>query len=112
MAVHIHPRCWPRLRAPDTSDPVGAADPVQQDLPDLEDIFTMKAATKESVPKGLMPLARAEYGKLLARVLRYTREDAWDDSQDVDMAGGDSREAGKQRARDAWLELLMFPKPS
>eukprot|EP00439_Symbiodinium_sp_Y106_P062715 s1493_g9.t1 len=55
----------------------------------------------EYLPASLLPLAREEYGKVIARVLQCNRADAWNTDMDTDA---------HRKARRAWLEFFMFGK--
>ena len=70
-------------------------------LPALHEISLCNVLTKEYLPASLLPLAREEYGKVIARVLQYNRADAWNTDMDTDA---------HRKARRAWLEFFMFGK--
>ena len=105
----IHPSCWPKIRDPirdSFSLPLNEAQ-----LPSLSEIFTTPIFTKDQLPSELWPMVREEYGRLLAAVNCTSRPDAWDPlpvSEGGRNIGVDC--PNKQRARQTWLELLMFPK--
>lgn len=65
------------------------------------EIFLCNVLTKEHLPASLLPLAREEYGKVVARVLQHNRRDAWELAADNEL---------KQKARRAWIEFFMFGK--
>ena len=68
-------------------------------LPILSEIFLYDDLTRECLPASLIPLARAEYGKIFSRVIQHNCADAWDTSHDIEV---------KQRARRAWVEFSIF----
>ena len=98
----IHPSCWPKVRDPirdSFSLPLN-----ETQLPSLSEIFTTPIFYMDQ-------MVGEKYGRLLAAVNCTSRPDAWDPLPISD--GG--RNIGvdcpnKQRARQPWLELLMFPK--
>ena len=59
--------------------------------------------TREWLPKSLVPLARAEFAKLLANVVAHNHPEAF-------QANGPERNDRIRQAETAWLQLLMFPK--
>ena len=61
-------------------------------LPTLSEIYLCNVLTKEYLPASLLPLAREEYGKVVARVLQHNRRDAWELAADNEL---------KQKARRA-----------
>jgi hypothetical protein len=94
---------YKKLRGPRAS-PSSCRDDIP--LPSLHEIWTTPIRTKEHLPSALLPLAREEFGKLLAEVARTNRSDAWEAS---DGWRGDL-DGPRRKARDAWIHLLMFPK--
>ena len=96
-----HPRCRDAAQSV-RSVPVGEGSAVtDMHLPALHEIFLCNVLTKEYLPASLLPLAREEYGKIIARVLQYNRADAWNTVIDTDA---------QRKARRAWLEFFMFGK--
>ena len=104
----IHSRCWPKARETARVFSLPENSSEDDDLPELQEIFTTKSPTREFLPKSLVPLARGEYGKLVSSVLQHNRKDAWDPCPPTDLDSANER--SKAQARRAWLELLMFPK--
>ena len=99
----IHPRCRDAAQSV-RSVPVGVGEGsaiTDMRLPALHEIFLCNVLTKEYLPASLLPLAREEYGKVIARVLQYNRADAWNTDMDTDA---------HRKARRAWLEFFMFGK--
>ena len=99
----IHPRCG---ESPHQGQHVGRGleppSTITDDrLPTLSEIFLCNVLTKEHLPASLLPLAREEYGKVVARVLQHNRRDAWELAADNEL---------KQKARRAWIEFFMFGK--
>ena len=96
-----HPRCHSQR------DHVLQPPPPHQvssgDLPDLSAVFCTPIRTKEHLPKSLLPMVKAEYGKLVAAVLQTSRPDAWDPPNGTDTAA-------HKAAREAWVHFFMFPK--
>ena len=111
----VHPRCW-NLFDLGSGGGVDNGTHVSDELPlpDLKEIICTPIRTKEFLPMSLVPLAREEYGKLVADVLRASRPDAWSPLEDPEnplgdgIGGADSQ--AHRAARRAWLPLLMFPK--
>ena len=98
-----HPRCRDAAQSV-RSVPVGVGAGsaiTDMRLPALHKIFLCNVLTKEYLPASLLPLAREEYGKVIARVLQYNRADAWNTDMDTDA---------HRKARRAWLEFFMFGK--
>eukprot|EP00439_Symbiodinium_sp_Y106_P026813 s1641_g3.t1 len=97
-----HPRCRDAAQSVRSVPVVGEGSAVtDMRLPALHEIFLCNVLTKEYLPASLLPLARQEYGKVIARVLQYNRADAWNTDMDTDA---------HQKARRAWLEFFMFGK--
>ena len=66
-----HPRCRDAAQSA-RSVPVGVREGsavTDMRLPTLHEIFLCNSLTKEYLPASLLPLAREEYGKVIARVL-------------------------------------------
>ena len=102
----IDSKCWPKYRRNDTK--INCEDCHDMDqLPDMNEIFSTRAATREWFPNSLLPMLREEYGKLIANVLEYSDLDAFG-NENQDQTWTDS--PAKKRARKSWLELCMFPK--
>ena len=108
-ASGIHPFCWPRKRDVGIDRISFPQHAVQ--LSSLFEIFIAPIFTKDQLPSELWPLIREEYGKLLAAVTCTSRPDAWDPLPVLEGGRNSGDDClGKQQARQAWLELLMFPK--
>ena len=104
----IHSKCWPTYRNQHQLSPAQQDDEVKN-LPNMQEIFTARIATREWLPESLLQMARNEYTKLLMDVIQYNVEDAFDDTGLItDPNFVDS--PTKQRCRRAWIELQMFPK--
>ena len=73
----IHPSCW---RDTQPAAPLRGVlpPPIEDSLPSEQDIFETSIRTKDFIPAALIPMARAEYAKLVGAVLQYNRPDAWD----------------------------------
>ena len=105
----IHSSYWPKIRDPvrdSFSLPLN-----ETQLPSLSEIFITPIFTKDQLPSELWPMVREEYGRLLAAVNCISRADAWDPlpvSEGGRNIGVDC--PNKQRTRQTWLELLMFPE--
>ena len=105
----IHLSCWPKIR-----DPIRDSFSLllnETQLPSLSAIFTTPIFTKDQLPSQFWPMGREEYGRLLAAVNCASRPDAWDPL----LVSEEGRNIGidypnKQRARQTWLEFLIFPK--
>ena len=81
-----HPRCRDAAQSV-RSVPVGVGEGsavTDMRLLALHEIFLCNVLTKEYLPASLLPLAREEYGKVIARVLQYNRADAWNTDMDTD----------------------------
>ena len=107
FASGVHVYCWPRIRTAEGANPPQIA---PENLPSLHDIFTPPIFAKDHLPAELWPQIRSEYARLLAAVVSSNRRDAWDDAPAAVDRDIPSENAGKERARRAWTELLIFPK--
>ena len=99
----MHPRCIASIssRRVDLNRGIAIESGSEYPWPTLEEIFRCNVLTKEFLPASLLPLAREEYGKLLAQVIRTNRSDAWEMDSDT---------VAKKQARLACLQLFIFGK--
>ena len=80
------------------------------DLPSMKEIFLAPVFTKEFLPESLVPLARSLYDELIANILHFSVPHAWDHLPLAEGGRACADTVEMQRARQALLELSMFPK--